>query len=347
MLDKMLADGAFSHSKHTLTNLGRFSTAVTADDDEMDEENTFEDWTKTTHEKDTWAARERRRTSKFAKIDSDVALQQYERERSRSGRRASSAIGLFTQGVDSHGNAIILSDDKYEEFELPIEHDKDGKKLLSPNVTTVFGEERRMSLTSQNSDKRRGSILSLWRPGKDKDGKDHLHSGHEGDDWVEAVEAVSNGSATPPASPNLNAMRADRRGSILSIWRQGKDREGRLVMHSGEELDAIVTPLDEHGKPVAPEKKKVEEVPERERVGSILSIWSQGKDKDGKTVIHSGEEHDGVIEIPVPQKVESPKMRGKERRGSVLSMWSEDRRDTQDRPAPVVLKVHEEDEEKV
>jgi hypothetical protein len=38
-------------------------------------------------------------------------------------------------------------------------------------------------------------------------------------------------------------------------------------------------------------------------------------------------------------------MRGQERRGSILSMWTEEKgRDTQDKPAPVGLKAHEEDE---
>ena len=193
-------------------------------------------------------------------------------------------------------------------------------------------------MSSQNSDKRRGSILSLWKTGKDKDGRDHVHSGHEGEDWVEAISTTS---GSVPSSPRLDD-RGDRRGSILSIWKQGKDRDGHTVIHSGEEHDEVIVPLDESGEPLQATISK--EVPQRERVGSILSIWSQGKDKEGKTVIHSGEEHDGVIELPV-EKVESPKMRGQERRGSMLSMWTEDTRDTQDRPAAVVLKVHDEDEE--
>lgn len=316
---------------------GRFSNAVTSSTDDM-EEDPYEDWTKTTHEKDSWANRERRRSNKFSKIDSDMALQQY--ERSRSGRRASSALGIFSQGVDKNGNSIILSDENHEEFELPIEVDKDGRKMLSPSIAVAFSrpDDRRLSMSSQNSDKRRGSILSLWKTGKDKDGRDHIHSGHEGEDWGDAVSTTS---GTPPASPRMTDDRGDRRGSILSIWKQGKDRDGKTVIHSGEEHDEIIIPLDENGQPIVVEKK---EIPERERVGSILSIWSQGKDKDGKIVIHSGEEHEGPIEIPV-EKVESPKIRGQERRGSVLSMWTEDTRDTQEKPAPVVLKVHDEDDE--
>jgi len=321
----------------------QFSTAISSGSGSvLSEEDPYEDWTKTTSEKDSWATRERRRSNKFAKIDSDMALQQY--ERSRSGRRASSALGIFSEGVDSNGNPIIKSDDHHEDFELPVEVDKEvNKKFLSPSISIAFSrpDERRLSMSSENSDKRRGSILSLWKTGKDKAGNDQVHSGHEGEDWV---DAVSNTSGSVPASPRLDD-RGDRRGSILSIWKQGKDRDGHTVIHSGEEHDEIIIPLDENGQPLEATAANVKDIQERERHGSILSIWTQGKDKEGKTVIHSGEEHDGEIALPL-EKVESPKLRGQERRGSILSMWTEEKgRDTQDKPAQVVLKAHDEDEE--
>lgn len=322
---------------------GRPSTAVSSGSG-ISEENPFEDWTKTTSEKDSWANRERRRSNKFSKIDSDMALQRY--ERSRSGRRASSALGIFSEGFDSNGNPIIKSDDHHEDFEIPAAVGMDGagnKKLLSPSISIAFSrpDDRRLSMSSQNSDKRRGSILSLWKTGKDKAGNDQVHSGHEGEDWG---DAVSNTSGSAPNSPRLD-NRGDRRGSILSIWKQGKDRDGHTVIHSGEEHDEIIIPLDENGEPLEATATNVEKVQERERHGSILSIWTQGKDKDGKTVIHSGEEHDGEIALPV-EKVDSPRMRGQERRGSILSMWTEEKgRDTQDKPAQVVLNAHDEEEE--
>jgi hypothetical protein len=330
------------HFQLTPPQPGRFSNAnsgagsISIDDIEEDP---YEDWTKTTEERDSWAHRERRRSNRFSKIDSDVALQQY--ARSRSGRRASSALGIFSEGVDSNGKPIILSDETHEEFELPVTLDKEGN-VLTPSISVISKpDERRLSMSySENNDRRRGSILSLWKSGKDSLGRDQVHSGHEGEDWGEAISTTS---GTPPTSPRLTDDRGDRRGSILSIWKQGTDREGNTVIFSGEEHDEIIIPLDENGQPIVVEKAS-KDVPERERVGSILSIWTQGKDKEGKTVIHSGEEHEGPIEIPV-EKVESPKTRGQERRGSMLSMWTEDTRDTQEKPAPVVLKLEEEEEE--
>lgn len=324
------------------------STAVTSNDGESDEENHYEDWTKTTSDKDSWANRERRRSNKFSKIDHDMAAQF--KERSRSGRRASSALGIFSQGVDKNGNAIILSDDTHDGFEMPVAAEE--RRAPGPSLGSVFArnDERRLSMSSQNSDKRRGSILSLWKTGKDKDGRDHVHSGHEGEDWV---DAISNTSGSMPSSPRLAERHLsvtrlddprDRRGSILSIWKQGKDRDGNMVIHSGEEHDVAVVPVNLNGMPIEEEPKMPKTPPpQRERVGSILSIWSQGKDKDGKTVIHSGDEHEGPIEVTV-EKMESPRLRGTERRGSILSMWAEEKQpDTQDKPAPVFLTPHYED----
>ena len=286
-----------------------------------------------------------------------MAIQQH--ARSRSGRRASSALGIFSEGVDKNGNPIIKSDDQHEDFELPVAEvvngNGTGAKLLSPSIAIAFSrpDERRLSMSSQNSDKRRrGSILSLWKTGRDREGNETVHAGGhdhgdveegegEGADWA---DAVSNTSGSAPGSPRLAVdTRGDRRGSILSIWKQGKDRDGHTVIHSGEEHDEIVIPLDADGQPLEATPANVREVQERERHGSILSIWAQGKDKEGRTVIHSGEEHDGEIALPV-EKVESPKMRGQERRGSILSMWTEERGiDTQDKPAPVFLTAHDEE----
>jgi hypothetical protein len=109
------------------------------------------------------------------------------------------------------------------------------------------------------------------------------------------------------------------------------------VVHSGEEHDEVI------GKPlenVASATSSNGKGRERERHGSILCIWTQGKDKDGKNVIFSGEEHDGVIEVPVEKVVSLPN-KGQERRGSVLSMWTQGK--DKDR-RPVILSGFEEDD---
>jgi len=127
-----------------------------------------QDWTITTDEKDSWANRERRRSSVWNKI-SDISTSP-------------------TKSVPS---------------------DRD----------------------------RRGSILSLWKGGKDKDGKDILHHNDEIDD-DEAIASDNGEELTKTTSQDkrLSASLTERRGSILSMWKPGKDEHGRdSINHDDEE----------------------------------------------------------------------------------------------------------------
>lgn len=117
---------------------------------------TSEDWTRTTAEKDSWAHRERRRSSVWQKLDS-------------------------------------------------------SSKPAEP----------------LKSSPRQGSILSLFVPGKDKDGRDVLHPGN-GDSPEQSTETDAH--LEPPLSSKVSDR--TRCGSILSMWTQGKDEEGRDIIHS-------------------------------------------------------------------------------------------------------------------
>jgi len=134
-----------------------------------------EDWTRTTSEKDSWAHRERRRSSMWHKIESYPST----------------------------------------------------KPAVAPSTSPRRSGERT----------RRGSILSLFKHGKDKDGRDVLHSG-EADDWhnSSATAVVAAPAEDEPSSPK-DVMPRDRRGSILSMWTWGKDKDGRDVIHSGYDDD--------------------------------------------------------------------------------------------------------------
>ena len=235
--------------------------------------------------------------------------------------------------MDGNGKPIIVSDDQYEDFEMAV---------APACVAFPRPDEKRLSMSSQHSDRRRhGSILSLWKTGMDREGRHLVHSGDDGAALDSAASADGwSLSGSAPASPRILDDRAERRGSVLSIWKKGTDREGRSVIHSGEEHDEDEEAV---GEPLSPVMSRTSSRGrERERHGSILSIWSQGKDKEGKHVILSGEEHDG--EIPVV-KVGSPVMRGQERLGSVLSIWTEGKERDGVTPAPVVLKVEEQEED--
>lgn len=130
-----------------------------------------EDWTRTTAEKDSWAHRERRRSSMWHKIESYPSTKPAE-----------------------------ISD------------------------------------PSRPRD-RRGSILSLFKHGKDKDGRDVLHSG-DADDWHSNKAATATASSGEIERPSKDEIPRDRRGSILSMWTWGKDKSGRDVIHSGHDDDS-------------------------------------------------------------------------------------------------------------
>jgi len=137
-----------------LSNQSSQSAAIGS---ESDDEH-YQDWTITTDEKNSWANRERRRSSLWSKHDS----------------------------YPSTVKAITSS---------------------SPP-----GE-------------RHGSILSLWSHGKDKKGKDVLHSGDPVHEW-----SGQDDSGTPIRKKSRGM---DRRGSILSVFEKGKDAKGRDVIVSG------------------------------------------------------------------------------------------------------------------
>jgi hypothetical protein len=87
-----------------------------------------------------------------------------------------------------------------------------------------------------------------------------------------------------PASTSPKTSSAPRRGSILSMWQGGKDKNGKDILahddHNDSEGEESV------GSPVAEPEKQV-----RERRGSILSIWKKGKDEHGNhAIVHDDEE---------------------------------------------------------
>jgi len=147
----------------------------TSDSDVIDDDDAehYQDWTKVTDERDSWAARERRRSSVWQKIDAYPA---------------------------AHG------------------------------ITTVTTTTKKSPSNSMNEG-RRGSILSMWTHGKDKLGHDVLHSGEAHDHDREGEELKP---TTSNEAPEIKE-RTDRRGSILSMFSNGKDKFGKHVIHSGFE----------------------------------------------------------------------------------------------------------------
>jgi hypothetical protein len=135
-----------------------------------------QDWTTTTADKDTWAARERRRSN------------------------------IFNGHTETYPSIVQA-------------------KPSSPSSPSFLETSPR---------ERRGSILSLWVAGKDKDGQAVLHSDDHGD-WVEEVK-----EADKLKDVSETKEEAYRKGSILSLWKKGKDENGKNIILSGEHEEDLI-----------------------------------------------------------------------------------------------------------
>ena len=90
---------------------------------------------------------------------------------------------------------------------------------------------------------RRGSVLSMWAPGKDKDGNDVLmHNDDRHDavrpDTVEGGRSIGSPSLMPvsPKSRRSSSNSGqERRGSVLSLWKGSKYKQGNDIMGGDDE----------------------------------------------------------------------------------------------------------------
>lgn len=135
----------------------------------MDDDPT-EDWTRTTAEKDSWAYRERRRSSMWQKIDSYPSTKPPEGpSRSRERERRGSVLSLFQHGKDKNGRDVLHSGDPPEGW--------DREPPMSPAIERSPSVEDVKFRPHHRG--RRGSILSMFTWGKDKTGSDVIHSGFD------------------------------------------------------------------------------------------------------------------------------------------------------------------------
>jgi hypothetical protein len=155
------------------------------------------------------------------------------------------------------------------EAESDEEHPQDWAIETDEKDSWANRERRRASIWSKTDhntpfavvpfDGRRGSVLSIWSPGKDKNGKpilNHKDDAYEdGDDSDYAIldalpsppESRKPSIAPAPNSPSLypHSRRntndrklsngSQRRPSILGMWSPGKDEDGNAIMQHDDE----------------------------------------------------------------------------------------------------------------
>jgi hypothetical protein len=152
----LLSDRPIANTANNI--LGRLSLPNSTNEVFLDDDPS-EDWTLTTAEKDSWAYRERRRSSLWQKIDSYPSINSGEPSPSRSRSRRGSILSLFTHGKDKDGHDVMYSGDGDPEDwggESSI-HGDQPQKNKSPYATPLPA--------------RPGSALSPWVRGKDNQGR--------------------------------------------------------------------------------------------------------------------------------------------------------------------------------
>lgn len=170
---------------------------------------------------------------------------------SRSGEPTKTSVRRGSRGsrgsFGGDGSSRSFGTDPEEDPDHP-EHAQDWTVETKPEDSYANQEVRRRSIWSRIDEnnpslptetrtERRGSVLSLWRGGKDASGRSILI--HDGDQHNEVFEADKDGAPlVKMTSKELARERrlSERRGSILSVWSTGKDDQGRdIIIHDDEE----------------------------------------------------------------------------------------------------------------
>jgi len=142
------------------SNRSTRSEAIGSDSDEEH----AQDWTIVTNDKDSWANRERRRSSVFRHHDAYPATVKAINSSSPPKERQGSILSLWSHGKDKEGNDVLHSGEpahKWDNGEI-----EDGEEV---NVERTASKSKAMD--------RRGSILSVFEKGKDENGRDIILSG--------------------------------------------------------------------------------------------------------------------------------------------------------------------------
>jgi hypothetical protein len=137
---------------------GRLSLPNFTNEPFLDDDPT-EDWTRTTAEEDSWAHRERRRSSMRLKMDSYPSLYSADNSPSRSRSRRGSILSLFTHGKDKYGHdAIFSGEGNPEDWHVQRRSECDAVKTQNLPI-------------NEPSLVREGAILTPWIRGKDSQGR--------------------------------------------------------------------------------------------------------------------------------------------------------------------------------
>jgi len=198
------------------------SAAIEEDDDE----DHAQDWSVQVPDEETWAVKERRRSSVWNKVTPGYPTV---KPKSPTGSFSSeekrgSILSIWSHGKDAKGNDVLHSGENVEHWDgnaveikrLAIEKEKEKQRVKMEKLERVKEMEAQAARMREEADKLRAEAREL--------DKDDITT-------VQEVEALPKRSLDKGLSPTRE--RGDRKGSVLAIWKGGKDEYGNDVIHSG------------------------------------------------------------------------------------------------------------------
>jgi len=221
-------------SFHEPTGHRRFSQishGSGAIEEEDDDEDHAQDWSVKIPDDETWAAKERRRSSVWNKVTPGyptVKPKTPSGSFSSDGEKRGSILSLWSHGKDAKGNDVLHSGENVEHWDgnadeiqrLAAEKEAEKQRVKLEKLQRVKEMEAQADRMREEADKLRAEAREL-----DKE------------DIVVVsdvqVQRRSFDKGLSPTTSRDSRERSDRKGSVLGIWKGGKDEFGNDVIHSG------------------------------------------------------------------------------------------------------------------
>ncbi|CZS98259.1 hypothetical protein WAI453_012006 [Rhynchosporium graminicola] len=239
-------------------------------------------------------------------------------------RRLSNAGSGSGSGSASASNTETYSTDDGPELKDDPAHRQDWSKTTAADESWAIRERRRLSMWSKaempispkktTGGPRMGSVLSVWVPGKDKDGNDILvHD--SGDEAQEELDRIANGEIGADGK-KVVVVEEDPSEEVKKLRRELAEMKAKLARLQPEEVKddgefLLTKPKDVTGETARRKSRgsRGSAGQGAERRGSILSLWAQGTDKQGNAVIMhrddewKKEDEDVIVEEKEPVNV--------------------------------------------
>jgi len=203
--------------------LSRGSSGAVEDD--SDEEHA-QDWSVKVPDEETWAVKERRRSSVWNKVNNYPSAKPKTPTGSFSSKeKAGSILSLWVHGKDKHGNDVLHSGDNTEHWDgdaeeierLEREKQAERERIKKMKLERIKEIQEQANKMQKEADALRLEALELDKAEKAE------------------AEVVQTEVIEPPVldvglKPRRNS--GNRKGSVLGIWKGGKDEHGNDVIHS-------------------------------------------------------------------------------------------------------------------